>query len=161
MSKSKGINQNQLILVLSGLEHTLREGSNSVETYRDDSLSGISIDTDELRELLKRLKDALRFTKRCIKEYESVVLAPDDVDSLDDSEDDDDEEMETEEGDDEDDESDTYLFQQKPNCMPCCNSPSHNVEEVEDDEEDDDEEPAWCTECSTTHAGDCDSGEEE
>jgi len=160
MSKSKGINQNQLILVLSGLEHTLREGSNSVETYRDDSLSGISIDTDELRELLKRLKDALRFTKRCIKEYESVVLAPDDVDSLDDSEDDD-EEMETEEGDDEDDESDTYLFQQKPNCMPCCNSPSHNVEEVEDDEEDDDEEPAWCTECSTTHAGDCDSGEEE
>jgi hypothetical protein len=160
MSKSKGINQNQLIVVLSGLEHTLREGSNSVETYRDDSLSGISIDTDELRELLKRLKDALRFTKRCIKEYESVVLAPDDVDSLDDSEDDD-EEMETEEGDDEDDESDTYLFQQKPNCMPCCNSPSHNVEEVEDDEEDDDEEPAWCTECSTTHAGDCDSGEEE
>lgn len=159
MSKSKGINQNQLTLVLSGLEYTLREASNSVETYRDDCLSGISINTDELRELMKQLKDALRFTKRCVKEYENVVLAPDDVDNVEE-----DEEFEEEDPDEEEDteeDPDTYLFQQK--CMPCCNNPckrpSHNVEEDEEDDEDD--EPAWCTECSTTHAGDCDSGEEE
>lgn len=157
MSKSKGINQNQLTLVLSGLEHTLREGANSVETYRDDCLSGISIDTDELRDLLKRLKDALRFTKRCIKEYESVVLAPDDVDDI--------EEEEEIEEEDPDEESDTYLFQSKPSCMPCCKSPctrpSHNIEEEDEADEDDEEEeePAWCTECSTTHSGDCDSAE--
>lgn len=128
MSKrTKGINGNQLNFVLQGLEHKLKDAADKVEPIREDLVN--VEDTTDLRNLLKELKDVLRFVKRCTKDFETFL--DDELLEEDEKEEAEEEDYGTEEEDEDDDD---------PWCAECSHEHSTDVNcdglLIDDDDQD-------------------------